>query len=86
MHFTHTYIIVCGLGETQQYYYGVDDVTILELNDKDILSQIMQSDNVYHRIVSVMKQATQEYYNMRMVLGLEFVGWVKPNIISYLLK
>ncbi len=40
--------------------YGVDDVTILEPND-----------NIYHRIVSVMNQSTQEYYNMRMILGVK---------------
>ncbi len=39
--------------------YGVDKGTILEPN------------NIYHRIVSVMKQSTQEYYNMRMILGLK---------------
>ena len=41
-------------------FYGVDKVTILEPNN-----------NIYHRIVSVMKQSTQEYCNMRMVLGLK---------------
>ena len=50
---------------------NVNEVTILEPNDKEILSQIMRSDNIYHRIVSVMKQSTQEYYNMSMVLGLK---------------
>ena len=71
MHFTHTYIIVCGLGETQQYYYGVDDVTILEPCDKEIVSQKTLPNNIYQRIVYIMKQSTQEYYNMRIVLGLE---------------
>ena len=47
--------------------------TILEPNDNEILSQIMQSDNIYHRIVCVMKQSTQEYYNMRIILGLETI-------------
>jgi len=54
---------------------NVDKVTILEPfehpNNNEILSQIMSSDNIYHRIVYVMKQSTQEYYNMRMVLGLK---------------
>lgn len=49
----------------------VGGVTILEPNDKDMLSQIIQSDNIYNRIISVMKQSTQEYYNMRMLLGLK---------------
>ena len=39
---------------------NVDEVTILE-----------PFDNIYHKIVSVMKQSTQEYYNMRMILGLK---------------
>ena len=39
---------------------NVDDVTILEPNN-----------NIYHKIVAVMKQSTQEYYNMRMLLGLK---------------
>lgn len=54
---------------------NVDEVTILEPfeqpTDNEILSQMMSSDNLYHRIVSVMKQSTQEYYNMRMLLGLK---------------
>ena len=41
-------------------FYGVDDVTILEPND-----------NIYKRIVCIMKQSTQEYYNMRMILGVK---------------
>ena len=40
--------------------YGVDEVTILEPNG-----------NIYHKIISIMKQSTQEYFNMRMVLGLK---------------
>ena len=40
-------------------FYGVDDVTILE-----------HQGNIYKQIVSIMKQSTQEYYNMRMMLGL----------------
>ena len=54
---------------------NVDEVTILEpfehLDDNEILSQMMKSNNVYHRIVYIMKQATQEYYNMRILLGLK---------------
>jgi hypothetical protein len=57
------------------FFNGVDGVTILEPfehpDDNEILSQMMSSDNLYHRIVSVMKQSTQEYYNMRMLLGLK---------------
>ena len=54
---------------------NVDKVTILEPfehpDDNEILSQMMSSDNLYHRIVYIMKQSTQEYYNMRMLLGLK---------------
>ena len=43
----------------------------MEPNDKEIVSQDIDSDNIYQRIVSVMKQSTQKYYNMRMLLGLK---------------
>ena len=56
---------------SQHLFYGVDGVTILEPYDKEIVSHDIDSDNIYQRIVSIMKQATQEYYNMRIVLGLE---------------
>ena len=49
----------------------VDKATILEPCDNDILAQIMSSENIYHRIVYIMKQSTQEYYNMRMLLGMK---------------
>ena len=45
---------------------NVDKVTILEPEaDGNI------TNNIYKKVVSVMKQSTQEYYNMRMVLGLK---------------
>ena len=53
------------------YLNGVDGVTILEPYDKEIVSHDIDSDNIYQRIVYIMKQSTQEYYNMRIVLGLE---------------
>ena len=40
--------------------FNAEEITILEPFDK-----------VYHRIVSVMKQSTQEYYNMRILLGFK---------------
>ena len=49
----------------------VDGVTILEPNDSEIVSRNINSDNIYCRLVHIMKQSTQEYYNIRMVLGLE---------------
>lgn len=51
--------------------YGVDGVTILEPVDSEIVSQKTLPNNIYQRIVYIMKQSTQEYYNIRMVLGLE---------------
>lgn len=43
----------------------------LELFDKNNLTQNNTVSNIYQRIVLVMKESTQEYYNMRMVLGLK---------------
>ena len=50
---------------------GVDEVTILEPFESEIVSQKINLDNIYYRIVSIMKQSTQEYYNMRIILGLK---------------
>ena len=50
---------------------NVDGVTILEPYDNETIPQKTLPNNIYQRIVSVMKQSTQEYYNMRIVLGLE---------------
>ncbi|MBR2526326.1 hypothetical protein IKE67_07650 [bacterium] len=50
----------------------------MEPNDKEILSQEILPDNIYQRIVHIMKQSTQEYYNMRMVLG--FAELLMPSI------
>lgn len=47
--------------ETQQLTKNnAENVTILE-----------PFENIYQKIVSVIKQSTQEYYNIRMVLGLK---------------
>lgn len=43
---------------------NVDKVTILEPDNRAL-------SNIYQQIVSVMKQSTQEYYNMRMILGVK---------------
>ena len=58
-------------GVLRPFLNNVDGGTILEPNDKEIVSHDIDSDNIYQRIVSVMKQSTQEYYNMRIVLGLK---------------
>lgn len=50
---------------------NVEKVTILEPYDNETIPQKTLPNNIYQRIVSVMKQSTQEYYNMRIVLGLE---------------
>ena len=48
----------------------VDKVTKLEPSDKKILAELGSKCNIYHKLVLTMKLATQEYYNIRMVLGL----------------
>ena len=50
---------------------NVDEVTILEPCDNETIPQKTLPNNIYHRIVYIMKQSTQEYYNMRIVLGLK---------------
>ena len=50
---------------------NVDEVTIFEPVDSKIVSQKTLPNNIYQRIVYIMKQSTQEYYNMRIILGLE---------------
>ena len=52
-------------------FYGVDGVTILEPNDKKILTKLSDNCNVYKRLVLLIKLDTQAYYNMRLILGLE---------------
>lgn len=51
--------------------FNVDGVTILEPKDKEIITQETSMNNMYQGLVSIMKQSTQEYYNMRMVLGMK---------------
>ena len=51
-------------------FFIVDEVTILEPPYKKILAELGSKCNIYHKLVLTMKLATQEYYNMRMVLGL----------------
>lgn len=54
--------------------YGVVRGTILEPFEpsdyKKILSQIMQSDNINHILILLMKLDTQAYYNIRTIFGL----------------
>ena len=61
----------CWLSKANLLYNGVDGGTILEPCDSEIVPQKTLPNNIYQRIVHIMKQSTQEYYNMRMVLGLE---------------
>lgn len=51
--------------------YNVDKVTILEPVDNGIVSQETLSNNIYHRIVHIMKLSTQEYYNMRIIQAFQ---------------
>ena len=46
---------------------GVDEVTILEPNDKIILARLVNKFNIYDKLVLKMKQATQTYYNIRLI-------------------
>ena len=43
----------------------------LELFDKKIITELGDKINIYHKVVLVMTYSTQEYYNMRRILGLE---------------
>ena len=52
-------------------FFIVAKVMTLEPYDKDIIAQDNVSDNNYLKLISIMKQSTQEYYNMRMLLGLK---------------
>lgn len=54
-----------------QFFYGVDKVMIMEPIDKNSVSQMDISNNICCELISALKQSTQGYYNMRMVLGLE---------------
>ena len=50
---------------------NVMKVMTLEPSDKNNVSRKKYINNICCGLISVMKQSTQEYYNMRMVLGLE---------------
>ena len=52
---------------------GVDEVTILEPNDKRILAKLSKNCNLYSKLVLFLKLDTQAYYNMRMILGYKTV-------------
>ena len=56
---------------SQHLFYGVMKVMTLEPSDKNNVSRKKYINNICCGLISVMKQSTQEYYNMRMVLGLE---------------
>lgn len=45
----------------------------LESFDEKIITAFGDKFNIYHKVVLIMKQSTQEYYNMRIVLGLEII-------------
>ena len=49
----------------------VDEVTILEPQDNPNISQKAILKNMHKELISMMKQSTQEYYNIRIILGLE---------------
>lgn len=43
----------------------------MEPKDKEIITQETSMDNMYHALVSIMKQSKQEYYYIRIALGLK---------------
>ena len=49
----------------------VDEVTILEPNDKKIITNLGNKYNIFYRLIILMKLDAQTYYNIRMMLGLE---------------
>jgi hypothetical protein len=51
--------------------YGVVKVPQQEPFDRQIVPQKTDMHNRYHNLVSLLKQSTQEYYNMRILLGLK---------------
>ena len=57
-------------------FFNVVKVTIMEPFDKNIISDknagATSGRNVYTELVRIMKDSTQEYYNMRITLGLEY--------------
>ena len=55
------------LGASPILFYGVVKVPQQEPFDKDIIS----SKYLYSILINTLKQSTQEYYNMRLALGLE---------------
>ena len=42
-----------------------------EPSDRNNVSHENSSSNKYLNLISILKQSTQEYYNIRMILGLE---------------
>lgn len=52
---------------------NVVKVTTLEPFDTNKISPNNSANNLYCELISSVKQSTQEYYNMRMALGLECV-------------
>ena len=54
-----------------QLLFNVDKVPKQEPFDTSNISHERSSSNKYLNLISILKQSTQEYYNIRMILGLE---------------
>ena len=54
------------------FLYGVDKLLNMEPSNNNI-SQMYIAENLCTELVLLMKQSTQEYYNMRITLGLECI-------------
>ena len=52
-------------------YNGVDKFQTMEPFDKKIIAKLSGKYNIYHKVVLIMKLATQESYNMGMILGID---------------
>jgi len=39
--------------------------------DKNIIANLGNKYNIFHRLILLMKLETQTYYNIRMILGLQ---------------
>jgi hypothetical protein len=63
--------IIVGVETPTYFLNGVDEVTILEPFDKNIIANLGNKYNIYHKLILHMKLDTQTYYNLRIILGLE---------------
>ncbi|UKI40272.1 MAG: hypothetical protein L6V95_08615 [Candidatus Melainabacteria bacterium] len=56
-----------------QFFYGVVIVPILEPCHKGIVTYKTSIANIYQRVISILKEAATEYYNMEMALEANLI-------------